>query len=159
MNIKLELSLMGINDAVRKIHDAKDNIEYGVEQTVDILAKNGTAIANLHYGSMAKATTNKVNSNVSVIEVDGKVPLIAEFGAGDATIEGTGFENKPNTPVFRGSYSLLVGSREYWDNGEWEFPPGSGHYMTEVQPRMGLRDAQDYIITNGNSIAQGVIKL
>lgn len=159
ITINIKLSESSIQSAVNRLLAMKGNIESGVQQTVDILGKNGTAIANLYYRSMAKATYSMPDDHTAIIEAGGKVPLIAEFGAGDATIPGTGFDNKPNTPVFRGSYSLLAGSQQYWDLGEWEFPPHSGNWMSEVPPRRGLFEAKDYIVTNGNNILKGVVKL
>lgn len=159
MTINLVLSTDGINKAIQRLQDIKDNLQYGIEQSVDILAKNGTAIANLYYRSMADASYQMPDDHTAVIRVGGDVPLIAEFGAGDATIPGTGFENKPDTPVFRGSYSLLEGSQQYWDLGMWEFPPGSNNWMKKVEPRRGLFEAKEYIVAAGTNIAKGVIKL
>ena len=157
MTINLVLSTDGINDAVRRLQNIKDNLQYGVEQTVDILAKNGTAIANLHYRGMADASYQMPDDHTAVISVGGNAPLIAEFGAGDATIPGTGFENTPDTPTYPGSYSESdEGSGMYAEYGWWRF---GGRVYTEVPPRSGLLDAKDYIVTNGNSIAKGVIKL
>jgi hypothetical protein len=57
--------------------------------------------------------------------------------------------------VYEGSYSELVGSREYYDYGSWHF---GGEYYTEVPARHGLLDAKQYILENGVEIAQEVLK-
>lgn len=159
MKLTMKMDDGQINAAINALIMAKANLEAGVKQTVQILATDGADIANICYGNMATAVDGLVNNSTSNITVSGDTALIAEFGAGDATIPGTGFTNSPSTPVFAGSYSLLVGTGQYASLGMWEFPPGSNNWMTEVQPRKGLRQAKSYIITNGVQIAKGVIKL
>ena len=83
------------------------------------------------------------------------MPLIAEFGAGDATIDVM-FENYPGVDVYPGSYSEQVGSGEYAATGKWHF---GGKEYTEVQPRGGLYNAKVFIKDNAAEIAKEVIKL
>jgi len=156
VNLNIHLSKESINQAISELKKAKDNLQYGIEQTVEILTKEGGDVANAHTGNMANISTAMVKNSTGQIAESGEAALIAEFGAGDATIVKTLFENYPDTSVFPGSYSLLVGTRQYWDYGRWYF---GGKRFTEVQPRQGLYYAKLHIMGMATSVAQGVIKL
>lgn len=154
MNITIDLSTASVQNAIKMLNDAKDNIEYGVEQTLDILAKNGTMIAREAYGSMANVDYDS-DKEMAIIMTSGDANIIAEFGAGDATIPGVGFENAPDTPVYPGSYSE-ENAKMYVELGYWRF---GGRIYREVKPRMGLVKAKTYIIESAEDIAKEVIKL
>ena len=156
MNLNIHLSRDSINQAIAELKKAKDNLQYGMEQTVEILTKEGGDVAKSHTGGMADITTTMVKNTTGQIAESGKAALIAEFGAGDATIVATMFENYPDTSVFPGSYSLLVGTRQYWDYGRWYF---GGKRYTEVQPRQGLYFAKLHIMGMATNVAQEVVKL
>jgi hypothetical protein len=156
VNLNIRLSRDSINHAIAELKKAKDNLQYGMEQTVEILTKEGGDVAKSHTGGMANITTTMVKNTTGQIAESGKAALIAEFGAGDATIMATMFENYPDTAIFPGSYSLLVGKRQYWDYGRWYF---GGKRFTEIQPRQGLYYAKLHIMGMATNVAQGVIKL
>lgn len=160
MNITIDLSTASIQNAIKALNNAKDNLEYGLEQTLDILAKNGTMIAQGAYGSMANVDYDS-DSEMAIIMTSGEANIIAEFGAGDDTDPATGFEHQPDTPVYAGSYSELVGSGEYATKGYWFF--GGQKYYGDggrrVEPRRGLLQAKIYILEEGTEVAKGVIKL
>ena len=161
MTINIKLSDASIRNAIRILENAKDNIDYGLEQTIDILAKNATMIAKNAYGSMANVDYDS-DKTMAIIASSGEANIIAEFGAGDDTDPATGFENQPDTPVYPGSYSELEGSGEYARTGQWHF--GGKVYYGEpdnlrVEPRHGLLNAKAYIIASAEEIAKGVIKL
>lgn len=162
MKINISLSTDSIGSAIRKLQDILDNIEHGVAETVEILTNEGAETAQAAYGSWGVEAVPHIESNEpfkprSTITVIGDMPLIAEFGAGDTTIDPlTAFENPPDTEVFRGSYSLLVGSKQYWDNGYWEFG-GATYY--QVEPHLGLYEAKQFIIDQSTNVALGAIKL
>ena len=83
------------------------------------------------------------------------MPLIAEFGAGDATLNPAQFfEHSPETDVFAGSYSLEQGTKEYWEWGSWHF---GGQLYTEVEPRQGLYKAKQHIIETATETAREVM--
>lgn len=155
MKINIDLSQRGVLSAIHKLRTAKENLRWGLNDTVSILAKNGAMIANGEYGSMANAIDWMEDESVGKISVVGDAPVIAEFGAGDATME-VRFENYPGVDVYPGAYSEQVGSGEYAETGRWHF---GGHVYTEVEPRMGLLDAKLYIIDQAAEIAKEVIKL
>ena len=161
MKIDIKLSDQSIHNAIRMLQQAKDNLDYGVEQTIDILAKNATMIAQTAYGSMANVDYDS-DPTMAIIATSGEANLIAEFGAGDDTDPATGFENKPDTPVYPGSYSELEGSGEYARTGQWHFG-GKVYYgkpdNLRVEPRHGLLNAKAYIIASAEDIAKEVIKL
>ena len=161
MKIDIKLSDTSVYNAIRTLRLAKDNLEYGLEQTLELLAKGGAIIAQSHDGSMATVSDVPVSPTESrVIASGGDEMIIAEFGAGDATLNPSSyFPNPPPVPVYPGSYSELVGAGEYAAMGRWEFPPKSGNWMTEVQPKQGLYHAKQWIITNSTIVAKGAIKL
>lgn len=154
MNISIDLSEASIRNAIRMLENARDNLEYGVGQTLDILAKNGTMLARAAYGSMADVDYDSDNE-MAIIMTSGKTNIIAEFGAGDATEIPTGFENIPDTPVYPGSYSE-ENAQMYSKLGYWKF---GGKVYTQVEPRRGLMQAKVYILEEGTDIAKEVIKL
>lgn len=112
-------------------------------------------IANENYGSMAEAIDWMEDENVGKISAVGDEPVIAEFGAGDATME-VRFENYPGVDVYPGSYSEQEGTGEYAATGKWHF---GGHEYTEVEPRAGLLDAKLFIMDQAEFVAKEVIKL
>ena len=162
MKIKISLSTESIHDALVTIRNAKLNLEDGISEFISILTNEGAEKAQVAYGEWGVQATPIAEETQGTIIVSGDMPLIAEFGAGDATLEpGQYFENEPSTEVFKGSYSLYVGSRQYWDShlkgqGRWYF---AGEEYTEVKPRQGLYKAKTYIIEEAKNVAQEVIQL
>lgn len=156
MKISIRLSHKSISRAISKLNTASQNLRWGVSDTVDILANNGAEIAQGAYGKMANATNYMRDETTAIIASTGEANLIAEFGAGDATIPGTGFEHSPDTPTYAGSYSELVGSGQYAEYGWWRF---GGRVYRKVEPRMGLLEARDYVKESSTKVAKGVIKL
>ncbi len=154
INIKVSLSTVSINDAIRRLNEIAMNLETGLEETISILATEGGEVAQSAYGGMASATGYSTG-NYGVIISTGDNNVIAEFGAGQATMPVM-FENSPGTPVYEGAYSELVGSGEYYRFGSWHF---AGRYFTEVPARHGLLDAKNYIIENSTEVAKGAIIL
>ena len=154
ITIKVSLSTVSINDAIRRLNEIAMNLETGLEETIDILATEGGEVAQAAYGGMATARGYSTG-NYGVVISTGENNLIAEFGAGQATMPVM-FENSPGTPVYEGSYSELEGSGEYYRFGSWHF---AGRYYTEVPARHGLLDAKNYIIENSTEVARGAIIL
>ena len=156
MKIDIQLfSVDSIRRAIIALNNAKDNLRWGVQDTVECLAEDGAGIAQAAYGSMANAVSYSPEEGTAIIATSGEDNLIAEFGAGQATMPVM-FENNPDTPVYEGSYSELVGTQEYYKTGSWHF---GGRYFTEVPARHGLLDAKQYIIEHSTEIAQEVIEL
>jgi hypothetical protein len=162
VNINIKLSDESIRNAIRQLRTVKEHLRWGIDDAVQILAKNGAIIAQDAYGSMANATDYMRDEAVGIIASTGEANLIAEFGAGDDTDPATGFENQPDTPVYPGSYSELEGSGEYARTGRWHFGGkvyyGAPDYL-RVEPRKGLLQAKAYILEEGTEVAKGVIKL
>lgn len=161
MNISISLSEGSVNKAIRKLTSYREEkLQHLTEEVVSMLAEEGADTARAAYGRWGVEVTTEDGHATeeltakSVINVDGDMPLIAEFGAGDATLTPSSmFENEPDTEVFAGSYSLLEGSGEYWENGEWHW---RGKPFTEVPARHGLYNAKQYIIANSTNVAQEV---
>lgn len=161
MTINIKLSDASIRRAISRLNNAKQNLRWGVSDTVEILAEDGARIAQDAYGGMANAVGYMQDETVGIIASTGEVNLIAEFGAGDDTDPATGFENKPDTPVYAGSYSELEGTGQYANYGYWYF--GGQKYYGEngrrVPPRHGLLDAKAFVIATAENTAKEVIKL
>ncbi len=155
MTINVSLSTESIAQAIRKLEMVKENLEDGLSEAIEILTNEGAEIAQAAYGDWGVMATPITGETHGEIIVFGDMPLIAEFGAGQATMPVM-FENAPETPVYEGSYSELEGSQEYYKYGSWHF---AGRYYTEVPARHGLLDAKNYIVENGTQIAQEVIQL
>ena len=156
MKITVHLSDRSILNAIRRLREAQDNIRWGLSDTIELLIKDGAIIANSNYGSMAEAIDWMEDETVGKISAVGDQPVIAEFGAGDATME-VRFENYPGVDVYPGSYSESdEGSGEYAATGKWHF---GGHEYTEIEPRAGLLDAKLFIIDQAEFVAKGAIKL
>ena len=155
MNIHITLSEDSIRSVMNELSTIADDIDKSAERITQILTEEGAEVARAAYGDFPVVTTPMVEGTEGTIIVAGDMPLIAEFGAGQATMPVM-FENSPATPVYEGSYSELVGSQEYYKYGSWRF---GGEYYTEVPARHGLLDAKQYIMENGKSIAEEVFSL
>ena len=134
-------------------------------ELVSILCQDGAEVANLAYGRMAKAEGH-IESNEDGI-VEGKIVatssnedvlLIAEFGAGDATLyPGQFFEtHELDADVFPGAYSLFKGTRDYYNFGHWKF---GGKWFTEVAPRHGMFNAKLFIKDSYADVARKVMQI
>lgn len=164
MNIKLTLGAEEIN---RLIDDLEFFNEHIGEELINVLCIEGADEANFAYGSMASATGGVVEASDG--SVTGKIIatsgnedtlLIAEFGAGDATISPSmEFESSGlDSVVYPGAYSRLKGSKEYYEHGSWQFPPKSGIYHTEVEARHGMFNAKLYVMQNYERLAEELIR-
>jgi len=155
VNINISLDTVSIEKAIHRINALKDDFKDGVADIVELLANDGAEVAQAAYGDWnVRTLVDKVSETRAEITVSGEMPLIAEFGAGQATMPVM-FENDPGTPVYEGSYSELEGSQEYYKYGSWHF---AGKYFTEVPARHGLLDAKMFIIENSTKIAQEVFE-
>ena len=157
MTINISLSEESIRNAIDRLKVRKGHLEEDTEQFVEILTSEGAEVAQSAYGNWNVQSIPIPEGKEGTILVAGDMPLIAEFGAGDATLEPTQFfENSPSTPVFPGSYSMFVGSREYYNYGSWRMPYTS-KWFTEIPPRHGLFNAKLYIIEQYQNIAKEVM--
>lgn len=155
MIINVPLSDVGIRNAISKLRQYENNLYDGIHGTVETMINEGEEIAQSAYGGMATAIGQMIDDTTGIILSIGETNLIAEFGAGDATLDPSGyFENSPDIPVEPGSYSLLVGTEEYFATGKWHF---GGTVFTEVKPRQGLYQAKEHIVANFASTLQEVI--
>lgn len=162
MTIDLKLDTRSISELIGKLSKmASDN----VVESVAILCDDGAVVANAAYGSMAKATgfvedrdNNKVLGKIVATGKNEDELLIAEFGAGDATITpGSEFEtNSLDAWVFPGAYSLFKGSMDYWLFHHWQF---GGTWYTEVPARRGLFNAKQYIKEHYMEVLKGVMHI
>ena len=157
MKIRIRLSHQSILNAIHKLNTANQNLRWSVADIAETLAEDGARIAQEAYGDMANVVAYMEDENVAKIATTGETNIIAEFGAGDATIPGYGFENVPDTPTYAGAYSESdEGAGMYAKYGWWKF---GGKVYTEVEPRMGLVKAKTYIIETAEETAKEVIKL
>lgn len=152
MKINVSLSTESIDSAIEELQAFAELLEEGTEQVVEILTNKGAEVAQAAYGDFPVEAVPIPDGTTGTIIVAGDMPLIAEFGAGQATMPVM-FENAPSTPVYEGSYSELEGSGEYARYGSWHF---GGEYFTEVPARHGLLDAKQYIMDNSTNVAREV---
>ena len=156
MNISIRLSVQSIENAITRLSDIRDILDKDIGKVTEAIAAKGAEEANKAYGNWKVSAVAIPAGESAMIHVSGDMPLIAEFGAGDATLDPSAFfENRPSTFVFPGSYSMEH-EMEYTFLGEWRF---NGRWMSEVPPRQGLYKAKTYIIEKGADIAKEVLKL
>ena len=163
MTIDISLDSVSLDAAIRKLEAIKGNLMYGIGEFVDIMCIDGAAVANSAYEGEALAVAsrdsedeNKVTGHIGVTSDNDDAAIIAEFGAGDATMESQ-FENPPPVIVEPGSFSRSEkGTGEYAKYGSWHY---KGDKYTEVQPKHGLLNAREYIKENAANTAREVIRL
>ena len=153
MKISISLSEASIERAINRLEKMRDNLQQGLEETVEILAMEGGNVAQAAYGDMATAAGFSNGTEGAIIST-GENNLIAEFGAGDGVIP-VKFKNEPTTPVYAGSYSEQ-NAQQYSRWGFWYF---GGEVYTEIPARHGLLDAKRYVIEHSSETAREVIKL
>ena len=162
MTINISLSTESIRKAIRKLEQVKENLEIGLTETIDILTQEGAEIAQAADGSMATVTGHMEGETKGVITAGGEAPIIAEFGAGYATMEFHPFAKQAPVDVKVGSYSEQNDGMFYWSDyanpgeGYWFF---GGMEFDRIQPRHGLLNAHDHIMEISTETAQEVIKL
>ena len=162
MTINISLSTESIAAAIRQLRTVEENIRWGLSETIDILVKEGAQIAQAVDGKMATVIGQKDDELSGRIIATGEAPIIAEFGAGYATMEAHPFAGKAPVPVEVGSYSRENDGLFYWSDyanpgeGYWYF---GGQEYDRVEPRHGLLDAHDHIVSHAAEIAREVIKL
>ena len=162
MNITVSLNTVQINDLIDRLMFFQEHM---TEELVNILCIEGSEVANIAYGNMASADGGVVSADKSgsvgkIIATGSNEDelLIAEFGAGDATIyPAMEFETTElDAYVFPGAYSLFKGTRDYYNFGSWKF---GGQWYTEVPARHGMFDAKLYIMQNYVRLANEVIRI
>ena len=157
MKVRIRLSHKSILNAIHKLNTANQNLRWSVGDIAETLTQDGAMIAQEAYGDMANVVGYMEDETVGKIATTGRSNIIAEFGAGDATIPGYGFENPPDTPTYAGAYSESEeGAGMYAQFGWWKF---GGKVYTEVEPRMGLMKAKTHIIETAEETAKEVLKL
>ena len=165
MKINISLSEESIQSAINKLLSIKDNLAYTVNDIVEVLAYDGAEEANMAYGGMVSAQMQPVSMDEAKIVVPGgDKAIIAEFGAGYATMEYHPFADKAPVPIKVASYSeaqypyglFYITNDLYPGEGYWVF---GGQYYDRVQPKHGLLNANDYIVANSTRIAKEVFRL
>lgn len=156
MKLSISLDPSSIQHAISQLQVVKDNIQNGLRQTIELLVQDGATVAQSAYGSMAVASGDMQSDTHGTIKAEGRSVIIAEFGAGDATLP-VRFEGDPGVDVFPGSYSEQVGTGEYAATGEWHWQ-GQGPFH-EVPAKAGLYQAKTYIEGEYANVAMGAIKL
>lgn len=164
MKISFDLSPEGIQKAIDRLNDVKENLEIGMNDLVEVLAQDGALEANKAYGRMASAAYVPESMTSAKIVATGDQAIIAEFGAGYATMENHPFAAKAPVPIEPTSYS-----RAQFPYGLFyitdDLMPGEGYWFfggkeyDRVEPRHGLLNAYEYILQNSTRIAKEVIKL
>ena len=181
MKISIKLSEDSIEEAIDKLLEVKHELEMNVNEFVDILLMDGSEVANEAYGGMATAWGQRddsgdisiANGHIGVGARNDDTAIIAEFGAGYATMEYHPFAKNAPVPIKVASYSKendglfwltddLYPGEGYWIFG-WTHRSGKAVgepiYYDRIQPKHGLLNAYDHIVQNYADIAKEVIKL
>ena len=169
MKINISLSEESIQSAINQLSTIKENIAYSVNDLVEVLAYDGAEEANMAYGSMVAAHMEPESmTEAKIVVPGGDKAIIAEFGAGYATMEYHPFASKAPVPIEVASFSKenfnrsMYGGLFYITN---DIYPGEGYWLfggneyDRVQPRHGLLNANDYIVANSTRIAKEVFRL
>lgn len=164
MKISIDLSPEGIEKAIAKLTDIKDNLDIGLNDLVEVLAHDGAEVVNEAFGRMASAAFVPESMTSAKIMAVGDKAIIAEFGAGYDTMVDHPFAAKAPVPIEPASYSKaqfpyglfyitddLMPGEGYWFFGGKEY--------SRVEPKHGLLNAYDYILENSTRIAKEVMKL
>lgn len=157
--INIDLSVSSINKAIKQLEKYQSSLEEKTSRLVDILTDGGAEMAKYAFGSWGNV--DKISEDgTGIIEATGENIIIAEFGAGMATMEDHPLAENAPVDVYRWSYSEQVGSGEGYQNalendgnGWWHF---GGRRYERVEPRHGMLDARDYIVNNVESKARQV---
>ena len=142
--IHVDLSVNGVERAIRQLEQYQMRIEQKTAELVDRLVKLGEAEAKASFRSTA--TVDSVSEDgTGIIEAVGENVIIMEFGAGMATMEDHPLAGSAPVDEYRWSYSEQVGSGEGLLTGRWHF---GGIPYDRVEPRHGMLDARDVIVDN-----------
>ena len=168
MTITFGLSTESINKAIRKLSNVADNLPYSVNDMVEVMAYKGAEEAQKAFGSMTRASMQPESMTSAKIVTPGNDDaVIAEFGAGYATMEGHPFAANAPVPIKVASYSqaqypygLFYITNDLYgpENGYWIFGEDRQVYQ-RIEPRHGLLNAYLYLMENSTRIAQEVMKL
>lgn len=161
MTVTLRLSTDSINQAIRQLTNARDDFNYAVHDLVESLAYDGAEVAEAAYGGMVHAAAMPSEmTEAKIVVPGGDRAIIAEFGAGYATMEYHPFAKNAPVPIKVASYSYaqypiglfavtndLYPGEGYWIFGRTKAVKGFTDpiYYDRVEPRHGLLNAYDYI--------------
>lgn len=157
--IRIPLTAAGIRKAIEELNRIRDNLDAEVGQIVERLAVEGAAEAQNAYGRMASAEGSR-EGNTGKITASGKSVIIAEFGAGFATMEDHPMAGEAPVTIAKGEYSR-VNEGQFWrmlqagtPDPHWVF---GGRPYNRVDARHGLLNAHEYIVNNYERIAGEVL--
>ena len=150
ITIPVDLSVESIQRVIEDLTDYKEDIQTTLGEVIQTLAAKGAIEAQKAYGNYPVTVEDHTDGLEGNIIVTGDMPMIAEFGAGDATLSG-GFTNTP-AEARPGSWSETH-KQQYSRYGVWVW---GGKAYTEVMPRKGLYEAKEYIKANSTSVAKEV---
>ena len=150
--IRIDLSESSINKAIKQLEKYQKSLEEKTSRLVDILTDGEAEMAKFAFSGWGNV--DKISEDgTGIIEVSGDHIIIAEFGAGLATMESHPLAQNAPVDVYKWSYSEQVGSGEGFLTEMWHF--GGATYVA-VEPRHGMLDARDYIVNNVESKARQV---
>ena len=156
------LNPQSVRDVISRLWEVRQNLRWGIEDAVDMLARDGATVAQDAYGSMTNVTGYGIENEGHII-VTGGEPVIAEFGAGYATMEDHPWAGAAPVPIEVGSYSRENGG-EFWERlqnspeGEafWVF---GGRRYSRVEARHGLLNARNYIMEHSTETVRRAVHL
>ncbi len=167
VKINIRLSVQSIEKAIELLKNAKEALTESAGDLAEEMALQGGIVAQASFGHMARVDCDVGDKpGTAVISVSGKAPIIAEFGAGYATMEDHPWAKKAPVPIEVGSYSRqndsmyggMFALTDFINPGEgyWIF---AGRFYSEVEPRHGLLDAGEHIKSVAAEDAARIIRL
>lgn len=154
--ITIDLSVEGINKAIKDIEKFQKEVENKLDLLCKRLAELGVSVVADDYGytrgGEITVDWEKVDDGY-LVTAAGKGVMFLEFGAGDEA--GTGFQGA-DVPVDTspGSWSSTHG-KQYSENGYWVW---NGHVFRSIAPRSGMYFATERIKQEAESIAKEIFK-
>ena len=166
--LTIALSDSSIRKAISELEAMIEDLSQDTCEIVDDLLLEGTDAANSAYGRMAHATGTRdsegngiAEGHIGVSAEDEDAAIIAEFGAGYATMVNHPMADNAPVPIEVASYSkehqgmFYETDQQNPGHGFWVF---GGKPYREVQARHGLLDARDRIVERAADIAAEVIQ-
>lgn len=154
--ITIDLSVEGINKAIKDIEKFQKEVENKLDLLCKRLAELGVSVVADDYeytrGGEITVDWEKVDDGY-LVTAAGKGVMFLEFGAGDEA--GTGFQGA-DVPVDTspGSWSSTH-SKQYSENGYWVW---NGHVFRSIAPRSGMYFATERIKQEAESVAKEIFK-
>lgn len=158
--IRVSLDQKSIEKAIKQLRYMAEDLEERTNKAVELLTIHGKAAAHAEYGNRLDVDW-EAKDGVGKIIATGDKAIIAEFGAGFATMEYHPMADNAPVDIKVGSYSREHGGlfAALLDAGApdpyWMF---GGKEYRQVQPKPGMLAARNYIMYWYEDIVREVLE-